>query len=226
MGAKRLLFVVPAIAGVIFAAVLQIQGAGAEQYLVQEGDSLSDVARRLGVPVQTLASANGITDPNFILTGQLLVVPSDGRSATEYLVKDGDTLWGIAEKVGVPASAIAKANGLVDPDWVPAGRLLSVPPVGSTASSVGSGPATTGASGSYTVRAGDDLSSIADRFGVSAKALAEANGISDPNFITIGQVLTAPNAWECPVWGTFVNDYGYVGEGGGTHRGEIGRAHV
>ncbi|MGH9222867.1 MAG: LysM peptidoglycan-binding domain-containing protein [Acidimicrobiales bacterium] len=219
MRAKRLLFVVPAMAGVIFAAVLQIQGASADQYLVQDGDTLSDVAHRLGVSVQSLASANGINDPNFIMTGQLLVVPSDGRSATEYLVKEGDTLWGIAEKVGVPASAIAKANGLVDPDWVPAGRLLAVPPVGSTASSVSSGPAATGASGSYTVKAGDDLSSIADRFGVSVRALAEANGISDPNFITIGQVLTAPNAWECPVAGTFVNDYGYVAGGGWAHRG-------
>jgi len=218
--AKRLLFGVPVIAGMVFVAVVQIQGAAAHEYLVRDGDTLSDVARRLGVSTEALAAANGISDPNFIMTGQLLVVPADGRQATEYLVKGGDTLWGIAEKVGVPASAIAKANGLVDPDWVLAGRLLAVPPVGASAASVATGPVGTGASTSYTAKAGDDLSSIADRFGVSVRALAEANGISDPNFIAVGQVLTAPNSWACPVpRATFVNDYGYVGDAGSTHRG-------
>jgi murein DD-endopeptidase MepM/ murein hydrolase activator NlpD len=42
---------------------------------------------------------------------------------------------------------------------------------------------------SYTVAAGDTLGAIAERFGVTLEALAAANGISDPNRITVGQVL-------------------------------------
>ena len=44
----------------------------------------------------------------------------------------------------------------------------------------------------YTVQAGDTLGRIAARFGVTASALAAANGISDPNVIQVGQVLQIP----------------------------------
>jgi LysM repeat protein len=53
-----------------------------------------------------------------------------------------------------------------------------------------------GASGDYTVAEGDTLSEIADTFGVSVELLAEANGIEDPDFILVGQVLRIPGAGE------------------------------
>ena len=44
----------------------------------------------------------------------------------------------------------------------------------------------------YTVQSGDNLSKIAQRFGVSLNALMDANNIRDPNVIRLGQVLTIP----------------------------------
>lgn len=44
----------------------------------------------------------------------------------------------------------------------------------------------------YTVKAGETLGMIAARFGVTAQAIADANGISDPNRISAGQVLRIP----------------------------------
>jgi nucleoid-associated protein YgaU len=44
----------------------------------------------------------------------------------------------------------------------------------------------------YTVKAGDSLSSIAAQFGVSQEALQAANGIDDPNSIYVGQQLIIP----------------------------------
>lgn len=41
-------------------------------------------------------------------------------------------------------------------------------------------------------QAGDSLSSIAARFGVTTQALMAANGLSNPNLINIGQVLVIP----------------------------------
>ena len=44
----------------------------------------------------------------------------------------------------------------------------------------------------YRVRSGDTLSSIAARFGTTVKAIAAANGITDPSLIKVGQVLVIP----------------------------------
>lgn len=51
-----------------------------------------------------------------------------------------------------------------------------------------------GAASTYTVQPGDTLSAIAARFGVTVGALANANGISDPNRIIAGRSLTVPGA--------------------------------
>jgi LysM repeat protein len=48
------------------------------------------------------------------------------------------------------------------------------------------------ASQTYVVAEGDSLSSIAQRFGVTVEALAVANGIDDPDVITLGQELVIP----------------------------------
>lgn len=50
----------------------------------------------------------------------------------------------------------------------------------------------------YTVQAGDTLSKIAARFGSSVARIAADNGIDDPDFIQVGQVL-AINAAAAPV---------------------------
>ena len=50
------------------------------------------------------------------------------------------------------------------------------------------------AGGTYTVKSGDTLSSIASKFGTSYQALASLNGISNPNLIFVGQTLRVGGA--------------------------------
>ena len=221
-GPRRVVLAVLAALVVLGVAGLTIgaQLASAETYTVRDGDTLSQVAERLRVPVKQLAAANGIDDPNFLVAGVVLSVPSGAGAITEYLVRNGDTLWAISDATGVPVSQLAAANGLDDPDWVPAGRVLTVPRSGPSAAAKGGGPPAAGGSSRYTVRAGETLSDIAWRAGVSVSQLATANGIPDPSFVTVGQVLDVPSAWDCPVPGaTFVNDYGYVRPDGSRHVG-------
>lgn len=215
-GPKAALVIVLAVVAITMGAQL----AWAESYTVREGDTLSHVADRLGVPVQQLAAANGIDDPNFVVSGQVLKVPSGLGAVTEYLVRKGDTLWSISSAVGVPVGQLAASNGLVDPDWVPAGRVLTVPRGGTSGGgAAGPGPAV-GSPSRHTVRSGDSLYDIALRVGVPVAQLAAANGITDPDFLMVGQVLTVPAAWDCPVPGaSFVNDYAYVRPDGSRHEG-------
>jgi murein DD-endopeptidase MepM/ murein hydrolase activator NlpD len=120
----------------------------------------------------------------------------------------------------VPVRDLARANGLDDVNWVPAGRLLSIPPVGPSVSAGVPSLVVNASAGHYKVREGDSLSDIAISLGVPLGQLAAANGIANPNFITVGQLITAPNVWECPApSAAFVNDYGYVRPDGHVHAG-------
>ena len=62
--------------------------------------------------------------------------------------------------------------------------------------------------GTHVVRAGETLNSIAASHGVSATALARANGISNPNLIKIGQTAGHPGWRQC---GSFVGQLGKPG---------------
>ncbi|MEQ1786632.1 MAG: LysM peptidoglycan-binding domain-containing M23 family metallopeptidase, partial [Acidimicrobiales bacterium] len=80
----------------------------------------------------------------------------------------------------------------------------------------------------YTVRAGDTLSSVAQKLGTTVSALVAANGITNPNSVTVGRTLKVPAGGSgggasivCPVQGgaRFMNDWGFPRSGGRFHEG-------
>jgi LysM repeat protein len=115
-----------------------------------------------------------------------------------HVIQPGETLTAIAIRYGVTVEAIVVANGITDPNHIQAGDVLIIP-LGDAASPT-PGPSATPAptaSGSpevtiYVVQAGDTLQRIANRFGVTVQAIQEANGITDPNKIYVGQQLIIP----------------------------------
>ncbi len=104
-----------------------------------------------------------------------------------YRVLAGDTLASIARKFGVTVAALQTLNRISDPRLLQVGQLLRIPVITSTASAPAIAPRT------YTVLAGETLFSIARKLGVTSTALAELNGITNPNLIRAGQVLKVPN---------------------------------
>lgn len=116
-------------------------------YTIKPGDTLYSIARQFGVSVQAIAAANNIVNPNLIFAGQVLVIPdgsSDGgdsgapspptvpaplppTSGGTYIIKPGDTLYGIALIHGVTIAALIQANGITNPNIIYAGQLLNIP---------------------------------------------------------------------------------------------------
>ncbi|MCP3137254.1 LysM peptidoglycan-binding domain-containing protein [Pyxidicoccus xibeiensis] len=172
-------------------------------YSVRSGDTLGALARRFNTSVDALAKANGIANPNKIYAGQKLNVPdgfdaprvSGSGGGSSYTVKSGDTLSGIAGKFGTSVSALAKANGISNPNRIFAGQRLTIPGSGGAAPS---SPAPSGGSRTHTVKSGDTLSGIAGKYGTSVGALQRANNISNPNLIYVGQKLTIPGGGAAP----------------------------
>lgn len=161
-------------------------------YVVKPGDTLWGIATRFGVSPYTLARLNNISPTSWVYVGQRLRIP-DGQSHNAsdriYVVRRGDTLTGIAQRFGVSVAALARANGLSPTSYVYIGQRLRIPSGGQVGSPA---PAPNGRV--YVVQPGDTLSGIARRFGVSLSALIQANRISRPSLIYVGQRLIIPRA--------------------------------
>nr|DAE25693.1 MAG TPA: Cpl 1 lysin [Siphoviridae sp. ctC6Q17] len=96
-------------------------------YTVQSGDTLSGIASKLGTSYQTLASLNGISNPNLIYVGQVLqVTGSASTSSVYYTVRAGDNLSNIAGRYGTSYQSIASLNGLTNPNLIYAGQTLKI----------------------------------------------------------------------------------------------------
>ncbi|MBE3569410.1 MAG: LysM peptidoglycan-binding domain-containing protein [Bacillales bacterium] len=140
-------------------------------HVIQRGENLFAIARRYGVSIEDISLANQLGNPNQLVIGQSLVIPSPGR---EYVVKQGDQLWQIADRFGISEQALANYNQIANPTLLFAGQILLFPYT------------------IYTVRLGDALSMIAARFGVTVRQILSANSLSNPNALRLGQRLIIP----------------------------------
>jgi LysM repeat protein len=105
-------------------------------YTVKPGDSLSLIGDKVGVPWTLIAEANGIEPPGYIVqVGQVLiipVVPTFSPGGDTYIVQSGDTITGIANKVGVDPTDLADFNNIADWNSIQVGQVLYVPGPGWT----------------------------------------------------------------------------------------------
>jgi cell wall-associated NlpC family hydrolase len=212
--------------------VARADQAQSSTHVVEPGETLSGIANALGVDSAALVTLNGLDDADFLAAGQPLNVPARSAAGTPpasagtlvsaapprtLTVVEGDTLWGIAQRFGTTAAALAQANGLVDADRLALGTELALP-AGATANPetaapanapadaaanaaavAGGSPAQAQASAgnrgvqvSYTVKRGETLSQLARQFGVRADAIARASGLADADKLTVGAVLKVP----------------------------------
>jgi len=114
---------------------------GTVVHTVQQGETLSSIARRYGTTWQAIAQANGIANPNQIYAGQQLKIPTSGSTSggstsggstgcrLRHTVKQGEWVWQIARTYGADPYDILAANGLTvqTANTILPGTVLCIP---------------------------------------------------------------------------------------------------
>jgi LysM repeat protein len=184
-------------------------------YTVVRGDTVSGIAERFGLRTADVLARNGLGWSSLIFPGQVLRLggatpiaaapaapPAPASVATTYTIVRGDTVSGIAGRFGVSVQSVLDANGLVRTSIIYPGQKLRIPRAPSPAAHIETVAAVTPitpvadvtpTSGiRYTVRSGDTVWSIAQRFGVSTNAVLAANGLTASSIIHAGRTLVIP----------------------------------
>ena len=175
--------VVRALADYIGVAYVPPEGAEGNYYVVKAGDTLYGIARKYGVSVDELKVQNNLTS-NTLTIGMTLVIPEvesvDTPDENIYVVKSGDTLYSIANKYGMTVNELKNLNNLTS-DILSIGQQLTVK--NESASTLDT----------YTVKSGDTLYSIANKYGMSVSDLKSLNNLTS-DILSIGQVLKVSNS--------------------------------
>ncbi|WP_051564451.1 lytic transglycosylase domain-containing protein [Desulfovermiculus halophilus] len=164
-------------------------------YIVRSGDTLWSIARSMDISVQSLRRTNPKLNAQHLSVGQKIQLP--GRAGTRriatkranYSVKSGDTLWGIARKFELSLSTLVQANGLTKQDPLKVGTKLYIPDI-THAQQVTTQRTARQARVDYQVQKGDNVWSIARKFGVSPDKIMDWNKLSSRDIIHPGDTLT------------------------------------
>ena len=97
-------------------------------YTVKKGDTLSSIASKYNTTYQQLASYNNISNPNKIIPGQIIKIPSTNTSnnTVYYTIKSGDTLSSIAKKYKTTVNKLVSLNGIKNANKIYTGQKIRV----------------------------------------------------------------------------------------------------
>ena len=148
-------------------------------FLCDQGrDTFFSIARRFGITVSALIAANPNVDPDRLQIGQQICVPAPMPGpgfcpgGFIYTIRAGDTFFSLANRFNTTVQAIIDVNPGVDPNRLQIGQQICIPvppPVECPNGTI------------YTIRAGDTLFALAQRFGTTVNAIILANPGIDPN---------------------------------------------
>ena len=132
-------------------------------YQVQNGDTLASVASNFGISVNNLSSLNGIMVGSLLNPGDYIVVPkvqNENPYFKEYVVKKGDSIYGIARANNISPSQLLRLNGLNDTDIIYPDQKIMLPRNGVSF---------------YITESDDTLNDVTKGLNVSANELARQN---------------------------------------------------
>lgn len=101
-----------------------IAGPRPTSHVIRKGETLTQIARRYGVPIESLLAANRLSNADHLRVGQRLTLPTSGQRV--HHVRKGETLGKIAERYGTTIQSIKRANRLRG-DLIQPGQPLIIP---------------------------------------------------------------------------------------------------
>lgn len=149
-------------------------------YTVKKGDTLYGIAKQYDTSVDEIKKLNNLTS-NTLSIGESLLIPTMNVVTDTYVVKRGDTLYGIAKQYNTTIDELKKLNNLTSNN-LSIGQVLLLP-----------GAVTEPNTTIYTVMPGDTLYSIARQFNTTVDILRDLNTLTT-NILSIGQKLQIPTS--------------------------------
>ena len=160
----------------------------AAAYTVQNGETASGIAAAHGISLDELQRHNPGVDLNVIHPRQILYVPvpaynvpaldpseSGALLTSEYVVRYGDTGYGIASLYGISLQQLRNLNPSVNLNFIREGQVIQVPWSGSSVYAPGTAPAVTARYRTHTVEAGQTFLGIANAYGLTLEQLRAFN---------------------------------------------------
>jgi len=185
------------------------------RHKVRSGEALLTIAKHYHTTVALIRNVNGLPG-NTIRAGHYLMIPVATRSLDRYslsakqrllarqnrhragksriklVVRSGDSLWSLARHYGVHTGELAKWNNMAPRDTLHIGQKLVVWVGGGKHGHrrVAGGPPARIRPVHYTVRRGDSVAAISQRFRVRVTDVLRWNGIERTDYLQPGQHLT------------------------------------
>ena len=156
-------------------------------YTVKKGDTLYRIANEYNTTVDNLIKYNNLSSPNLSI-GQKLLIPGKEIEQLDYdtyIVKSGDTLYKIANTYDTTVDNLLDINNL-STNLLSIGQKILVP---KKLEEPNDGYL------EYTVKSGDSLYSIANRYNTTVDELKKINNLNS-NLLSIGQLLKIPTSDE------------------------------
>ncbi|WIV12363.1 LysM peptidoglycan-binding domain-containing protein [Proteiniborus sp. MB09-C3] len=160
--------------------------AGGAYYTIVSGDTFFSIASRFGVTIRDLEAANPNVDPTRLMIGQIICIPRKPRcpGGRIHVIGTGDTLYTLAQRYDVSFRALVDANPGIDVENLQIGQEICIPPYE---------PAELCPTGkTYVIMRGDTLSSIAEKFVVSAADILKYNPTMIPSEFVAGRRICIP----------------------------------
>ncbi len=199
---KTAILLVLLLAVVLIVPASQTQAA--RTYRVKNGDTAWNISRNFNIPVNTLLSQNDISNPANLYIGQELIITRTNNSITitfggsgsssnnnysEYYVKPGDTLWKIATRFNTTLERLVELNDSIDYTYqIYVGQRLIIPGQNDNDNSNNNNHNNQRYT-YYTVKAGDILWNIAQKFDTTVERLVELNDIKNSYDLYVGRKL-------------------------------------